>query len=109
MRLTCWIGPFDPRCEASERDYVAATLRSVDLSAQIFMVAIAAQRINLVQAPSAEVQVRCFQEYQVLDTVEHSASRAPLAHDLSLSGQWHANPRWRSRERRGRPGSPRDQ
>lgn len=86
MRLSCRIGASDPRCEASERNHVAAPLRSVNLRAEALVVAIAAQRINLVHAPFADVQVRGLQQYQVLEAVEHPAGRAPLAHGLSLSG-----------------------
>lgn len=86
MRFPCWIGALDPRGEASERDHVAAALRSVDLCAEILVIAITAQHLNLVQAPLSEVEVRGLQEYQILEAVEHSAGRAPLAHGLSPSG-----------------------
>ncbi|MEQ1811065.1 MAG: hypothetical protein ABL889_14125 [Terricaulis sp.] len=86
MRLPCRIGPSDPRCEASKRDYIAAALRSVDLRAEALVIAITAQHLNLVQAPLSEVEVPGLQEYQILEAVEHSAGRAPLAHGLSPSG-----------------------
>lgn len=86
MRLPCRIGPSDPRCEASDGDHVAAALRSVYLRAEAFVIAITAQHLNLVQAPLSEVEVRGFQEDQILEAVEHSAGRAPLAHGLSPSG-----------------------
>lgn len=86
MRLPCRIGSSDPRCEASERDHVAAMLRSVDLRAEAFMIAITAQHLNLVQAPFSEIEVRGLQEYQILEAVEHSAGRAPLARGVGPSG-----------------------
>jgi len=87
MRLPCWIGSPDPRCEASERDDVATALRSVDLRAEALVIAITTQHLNLVQAPLSEVEVRGLQKYQILEAVEHSASRAPLAHGLNPSGR----------------------
>lgn len=86
MRLPCRIGPSDPCCEPSECDHVAAALRSVDLRAEALVIAITTQHLNLVQAPLSEVEVRGLQEYQILEAVEHSAGRAPLAHGLSPFG-----------------------
>jgi hypothetical protein len=86
MRFACRIGSSVPRCKASEGDHIAAALRSIDLRAQVLVIAITAQHLNLVQAPLSEVEVRGLQEYQILEAVEHSAGRAPLAHGLSPSG-----------------------
>jgi hypothetical protein len=86
MRLPCRIGPSDPRCEPSEGNHITAALRSVDLSAEAFVIAITAQHLNLVQAPLSEVELWGLQEYQILEAVEHSAGRAPLAHGLNPSG-----------------------